>query len=126
MKSIVRKIKTHTTNPAPISQPHPTANPNFDFCLLSAFQGLMVFLFVSRIWLDLVQLKPDNKTPQYELYLLSWVFLPLLGTALARLTDRFCPTSASQLLYRRIFVFFNFILVLGAYWDVQTAYPWPL
>ncbi len=114
-----RAPRTKTSSPR-------TTDSTFEFCLSSAFHGLIVLLFISRIWLYLVQLKPDNKTPQYELYLMSWVFLPLVGIALTRLMDRFRPKPTPQFLYRRMFVFFNFILVLAAYWDVQTAYPWPL
>ncbi len=131
MKNIVRQIKT--TQPQNKNQSSraktsssPAPGSSLEFCFSSAFHGLMVLLFVSRIWLTLVQLKPDNKTPQYELYLLSWVCLPLIGMAITRLIERFRTPTTSPLLYRRSFVFFNFILVLAAYWDVQTPAPWPL
>jgi hypothetical protein len=136
MKSTFRESTLPATNrppsprlegPAPRgSHFGPPPNAPFEFYLSSAWQGLLWFLPLARIWFDLVQLKPDNKTPLYEVYLLSWILLPLVGIQLTRLLERFRPEELSPALYHRIFVFLNFILVLAAYWDIQTSVPEPL
>ncbi|HET9870942.1 MAG TPA: hypothetical protein VFR02_10670, partial [bacterium] len=100
--------------------------PPFEFCLSSVFQGLLAFLPIARIWFDLVQLKPDNKTPQYEAYLLSWILLPLLGILLTRFLGRFRPGGIPPHIYLRTSVFLNFILLLAAYWDIQRPDPAPV